>query len=45
MLVEEILSSKKNNVSIHVCKTFSCFFGGGGSKKDKADFPKHSQSQ
>ena len=29
MLVEEILSSKKNNVSIHVCKTFSCFLWGG----------------
>ena len=46
MLVEEILSSKKNNVSIHVCKTFSCFSEGwGGVKKDNADFPKHSQSQ
>ena len=29
MLVEEILSNKKNNVSIHVCKTFSCFLWGG----------------
>ena len=32
MLAEEILSSKKNSVSIHVCKTFSCLLWGEGGR-------------
>lgn len=37
MSVEEILSNKKNNVSIYVCMTFSCFLWGevGGKVKKK----------